>query len=118
MDRYVWCIECFFLLVLVVFSWCSWSAEQKILRVDVLLRFHLYAFVEAAALRPIDLRYAGAPIAKHVIFPPFYLFGDVVFPSIFSSYGKFFYLVTTDWRFDIISFYVRFHSVIVVLRKN
>ena len=34
--------------------------------VFVLLRFRLYAFVEAAALRSIVLRYAGAPIAIRV----------------------------------------------------
>ena len=34
----------------------------------VLLRFRLYAFVEAAALRPIVLRYAGAPIAPRAFF--------------------------------------------------
>ena len=39
----------------------------------VLLRFRLYAFVEAAALRSIVLRYAGAPIATRVSFL-FFLF--------------------------------------------
>ena len=34
----------------------------------VLLRFHPYAFVEAAALRSIVLRYAGVPIVTRVSF--------------------------------------------------
>ena len=34
----------------------------------VLLRFCLNAFIEAAALRSIVLRHAGAPIATHVSF--------------------------------------------------
>ena len=41
--------------------------------VFVLLRFLLYAFVEAAALRSIVLRYAGAPIATRVFFFFFFL---------------------------------------------
>ena len=46
----------------------------------VLLRFRLYAFVEAAALRSIVLRYAGAPIATRVSFS---FFGDVAFSEYF-----------------------------------
>ena len=53
----------------------------------VLLRFRLYVFVEAAALRSIVLRYAGAPIATHTCFfrfPFVYLEMDMsLFPSIF-----------------------------------
>ena len=62
--------------------------------------FRLYAFVEAAALRSIVLRYAGVPIATLVSF--FFLFFVVVvylemslFPSIFcnifafSLYGEY-----------------------------
>ena len=45
--------------------------------------FRLYAFVEAAALRSIVLRYAGVPIATRIsFFLSFifvYLFGDVAF---------------------------------------
>ena len=52
----------------------------------VLPRFRLYAFVEAAALRSIVLRYAGAPIAARVYF---YIFGDVAFPSIFCTISAF-----------------------------
>ena len=52
----------------------------------VLLRFRLYAFIEAAALRSIMLRYAGAP-KPHV-----FLFS---FPLLFTC----FYLVTTGWIF-------------------
>ena len=81
----------------------------------VLLRFRLYAFVEAAALRSIVLRYAGAPIATRVSFS---FFGDVAFSEYFfvpfllslcmesTSYVLsfrmvFFFLVTTGWIFDI-----------------
>ena len=45
-------------------------------------RFHLYAFAEAAALRSIVLRYAGAPIATRVSL----LFLEMsLFPSIFCK---------------------------------
>ena len=88
----------------------------------VMLCFRLYALVEAAALRSIVLRYAGAPIATRVSFFlfSFYLFGDVAFSEYFfvpfplslinsmesASYVLsfrmvFFYLVTTGWIFDI-----------------
>ena len=56
--------------------------------------FGLYAFVEAAALRSIALRYAGAPIATRVsfcFFPLVYLEMSL-FPSIFctiSAYSLF-----------------------------
>ena len=65
----------------------------------VLLRLRLYAFVEAAALRPIVLRYAGVPMATRVslfffsFFFSFCLFGDVAFSeyfiSAFSLYGEY-----------------------------
>ena len=50
----------------------------------VLLRFRLYALVEAAALRLIVLRYAGAPIATRIssLFP-FVFFGHVAFSEYF-----------------------------------
>ena len=74
-----------------VFLWCYVCF--------VLLRFRLYAFVEAAALRSIVLRYAGVPIATRlsfVLFFPFCLFGDVAFSefffcaiSSFSLYGEY-----------------------------
>ena len=77
----------------------------------VLLRFRLYASVEAAALRPIVLRYAGVPIATRVSLFLFFsccLFGDVVFffvrrvrRTFFPSGWYFFYLVITGWIFDI-----------------
>ena len=64
-----------------------------------MLRFCLYAFVEAAALRSIVLRYAGVPIATRVsffLFFPFCLFGGVAFfevffctISAFSLYGEY-----------------------------
>ena len=51
----------------------------------VLLRFRLYAFIEAAALRSIALRYTGAPIATRV---SFFLFFSFVYleMSLFSEY--------------------------------
>ena len=76
-----------------------------------------YAFVEAAALRSIVLRYAGVPIATRVSFFLFFsffcLFGDVAFSEFFfvpfplslcmesTSYVLsflmvFFYLVTSN----------------------
>ena len=86
----------------------------------VLLRFRLYAFVEAAALRSTVLRCAGAPIATHTCF---FLFSFLliwrcrVFRVFFvplpfslcmestsyvlSSRLVFFYLVKRGWNFDI-----------------
>ena len=61
---FLWCYVCFFLL-----------------------RFRLYAFVEAAALRSIVLRHAGAPIAARVSFfllPLVYLEMSL-FPSVFCT---------------------------------
>ena len=77
--------------------------------------FVFYAFLEAAALRSIVLRYAGAPIATRVSFS---FFGDVASSEYFfvpfslslcmesTSYVLsfrmvFFYLVTTGWIFYI-----------------
>ena len=66
--------------------------------VFVLLHFRLYAFVEAAALRSIVLRYAGVPIATRVylsLFFPFVYLEMSLFPSIFctiftfSLYGEY-----------------------------
>ena len=95
--------------------------------------FCLYAFAEAAALRSIVLRYAGAPITTRVsffyFFSPFlflFLFGDVAFSeyfvpfplslcmdnrvrTFFPSGWCFFYLVTTGWIFYIA--YVRIQSI-------
>ena len=55
--------------------------------------FRFYAFVEAAALRSIFLRYASAPIATRVSFS---FFGDGAFSeyffctiSAFSLYGEY-----------------------------
>ena len=51
-----------------------------------LLRFFVfYAFVKAAALRSIVLRYAGAPIATRVTF----FFEMSLFPSIFCTISAF-----------------------------
>ena len=78
--------------------------------------FVFYDFVEAAALRSIALRYAGAPIATRV---SFFFFEMSLFPSsmfctisAFALYGEyvvrsfllrivFFYLVTPGWIFNI-----------------
>ena len=72
-DVFLWCYVCF-----------------------VLLRFRLYAFVEAAALCSIVLRYAGAPIATRVsLFFPFVYLEMSLFPiifctiSVFSLYGEY-----------------------------
>ena len=61
-----------------------------------MLRFRLYIFVEAAALRSIVLRYAGARIAnKRVSCFPFVYLEMSLFPSIlciitvFSWYGEY-----------------------------
>ena len=51
-----------------------------------MLRFRLYALVEAAAIRSTVLRYAGVPIATRVSFFFFFsssLFGDVAFSEHF-----------------------------------
>ena len=91
-DIFLWCYVCF-----------------------VLLCFRLYTFVEAAALRSIVLRYAGAPITTRVFF---FFLGDVAFSEycfvpftlslcmestsyVLSFRMVFFYLVTTGWSFDI-----------------
>ena len=52
-----------------------------------LLRFRPYSFVEAAALRSIVLRYAGAPIATRFLF----FFGDRCrfFPILFCAISAF-----------------------------
>ena len=62
----------------------------------------LYAFVEAAALRSIVLRYAGAPIAARVfflLFFPFCLFGDVAFPEYFLYHCRFLSMESTSCIF-------------------
>ena len=51
----------------------------------VLLRFRLYAFVEAAALPSIVLRHAGTPIATRVYF--FLSFSEYIF--YISLYGEY-----------------------------
>ena len=92
-DVFLWCYVCF-----------------------VLLRSRLHAFVEAAALRSIFLRYAGAPIATCVFlffwrcrFFRFFCLFFVPFPLSLCMEGTsyvlsflmvFFYLVTTGWIFD------------------
>ena len=56
----------------------------------VLLRFRLYALIEAAALRSIVLRYAGAPIATRVsIFFLFVYLEMSLFPSVFCTIAVF-----------------------------
>ena len=73
--------------------------------------FRLYAFVDAAALRSIVLRYAGAPIATRACFFGRCRFSRVFFVSfplslcmestsyVLSFRMVFFYLVTTGWIF-------------------
>ena len=57
--------------------------------VVVLLRFRLYAFVEAAALRSIVLRYTGAPIAKRgSFFFPFVYFEMLLLSSFLLYYCR------------------------------
>ena len=52
----------------------------------VLFRFRLHTFIEAAALRSIVVRYAGAPTAKRVsFFFPSCFFGDVAFCQYFVT---------------------------------
>ena len=54
--------------------------------------FRLYAFVEAADLRSIVLRFAGAPIATRVSFFSFFPFVYLemsLFPSIFCTISAF-----------------------------
>ena len=67
-----------------VFHWCYVCF--------VLLRFRLfYAFVEAAALRSMVLRYSGALIATRVsLFFPFVYLEMSLFPSIFCTISAFF----------------------------
>ena len=68
-----------------VFLWCYVSF--------LLFLFGLYACVEAAALRSIVLRYAGAPIATRVsFFFSFCLFGDVGFFEYFLYHGRFLFV--------------------------
>ena len=51
--------------------------------------FRLYAFVEAAALRSIVLRYAGAPIATRFFF---FFFLDVAFSEYFLYHSRFLFV--------------------------
>ena len=99
-DVFFWCYVCF-----------------------VLLRFRFYAFIEAAALRSIVLRYAGPPIATRVsFFFPFCLFGDVAFSdrchflfvlerrTLFPS-GWFFSTLSPRAGFFASAYYVRIQSI-------
>ena len=69
-----------------VFLWCYVGF--------VLLRFRPYAFVEAAALRSIVLRYAGAPIATRVSFS---FLGDVAFSEYFLYHFRFRFVWTIEY---------------------
>ena len=82
-----------------VFSWCY----------ICLLRFCICAFIEAAALRSIVLRYAGTPAATcFSSFLPFVSLEVSLFPGIFVPLS--FYLVgrvrTYVFPFRIVSFYL------------
>ena len=63
--------------------------------------FRLHAFVEAAALRSIVLRYAGVPIATRVSFflsfCYFLLFGDVDFSEYFLYHFRFLFVWTIEY---------------------
>ena len=55
-----------------------------------MLLFRLHAFVEAAALRSIALRYPGAPIATRVSFFFTFVYMEMSpFPSIFCTFAAF-----------------------------
>ena len=56
--------------------------------------FVFYAFIKAAALRSIVLRYAGAPIATRVLFLSFCLFGDAAFSEYCLYHCRFLF----QWR--------------------
>ena len=77
----------------------SYSGVTFVLFCFVLLSFifRLYAFVEAAALRSIVLRYAGAPTATRVsFFFPFFVYLETsLFPSIFLYHFRFLFFVWT-----------------------
>ena len=74
----------------------SFSGVTFVLFFFALLRFfRLYAFVEAAALRSIVLRYAGAPVATHVSF--FFLFVYLEMP-LFSEYFLCHFRFLFVWR--------------------
>ena len=71
------------------------------------LRFRFYAFVEAAALRPVVLRYAGAPIATYDLYIYLlFLFGD----GAFSEY--FFVLFPLSLRMESTSYVLSFRMVV------
>ena len=95
-DVFLWCCVFLFCFALLCFV------------------FRLYTFVEAAALRSIVLRYAGAPIATRVSLfiwrCRFFRVFFVLFPLslgmestsyVLSFRMVFFCLVTTGWIFDI-----------------
>ena len=54
-----------------------------------LFHFRLYTFIEAAALRSIVLRYAGAPIATRVSFFLWFIWRCRFFPGIFCTIAVF-----------------------------
>ena len=98
----------------------SWRLSL-VLRLFSFAWFRIYAFVEAVALRSVDLRYVGAPIATRVSFflsfsllfiwrCRFFRVFFVPYPlslciestsNVLSFRMVFFYLVTTGWIFDI-----------------
>ena len=64
--------------------------------------FRLYAFVKAAALRSIVLRYAGVPITTCVsffffFFFLFFQFGDVAFSEYFLYHFRFLFVWTIEY---------------------
>ena len=72
----------------------TWYFFSGLTSVLFCFAFRLYAFVEAAALCSIVLRYAGVPIATRVSFFYFFRFIFVylemsLFPSIFCTISAF-----------------------------
>ena len=72
----------------------------------VLLRFRLYAFIEAAAFCSIVLRHAGVPIATQVFFS-FVYFEMSLFPFLYIYI--FIYLEMSLFRFSFFVFFLIFH---------
>ena len=66
------------------------SSFSGVIIMFVLFRFHPYAFIEAAALRSIVLRYTRAPTATRVSSLEIPLFPSIFAPiAVFSLYGEY-----------------------------
>ena len=82
----------------------------------VLLRFRLFAFVEAAALCSIVLRYAGVPIATHVFFFFFFFFSSLFGDVAFSEY--FFCIISAFFCMESTSYVLSFRKVFFLHRDH